>query len=314
MVENNRQSTTGSGISAIKDRWLGENMLSERSGTAVINQEALINRSPSVTTSLISLTGTRDYGMKFIPGADGMTNSMTLAAREVSTPAVAVPTPPEVSNPFEAAPMPPETAAMAYEPPPYWDQTRDNGREDNSGFQDEIEAESECHPFWTAWWDMARGVALMITGSLKIPFVIGHGLTKVLWYIPVLYGDNTIWEWPNITGFPSGCKAALESLWFGLFQGLTDWVVLPYKGAKSEGVLGCVKGFCKSIWSFAFKPAAGKWDPIFHPESSFADPLMREGTAGFIFHPFFGIYKEASAFKLVIKRERKPRKKGISPV
>ncbi|RYP09266.1 hypothetical protein DL765_008491 [Monosporascus sp. GIB2] len=220
-------------------------MVSEISGTAVVNQESLANRSPSVTTSRISLTGTRDYGMKFIPGADGMANSTALTAREVS-------------NPSEAVPTPPETVTTAYEPPPYWGQTRDNSRGDDSAFQDETEAESECHPFWTAWWDMARGLALIITGSLKIPFVIGHGLAKVLWYIPVLYGDNTIWEWPNIIGFPSACKAALESLWFGLFQGLTDWVVLPYKGAKSEGVLGCIKGFCKGIWSFAFKPAAGK--------------------------------------------------------
>ncbi|RYO84072.1 hypothetical protein DL766_008758 [Monosporascus sp. MC13-8B] len=169
--------------------------------------------------------------MKFIPGADGMTNSTTLTAREVS-------------NPSEAVPTPPETVATAYEPPPYWGQTRDNSREDDPAFQDETEAESECHPFWTAWWDMARGVALIITGSLKIPFVIGHGLAKVLWYIPVLYGDSTVWRWPNITGFPSAC--------------LTGWVVLPYKGAKSEGVLGCIKGFCKGIWSFVFKPAAGK--------------------------------------------------------
>ncbi|RYP03310.1 hypothetical protein DL764_005228 [Monosporascus ibericus] len=87
-----------------------------------------------------------------------------------------------------------------------------------------------------------------------------HGFAKVLWYIPVLYTDNTVWECPNITRFPSACKAALESFWFGLFQGLTDWVMLPYKGAKSEGVLGCIKGFCKGICSFVFKPAAGKWE------------------------------------------------------
>ncbi|RYP29445.1 hypothetical protein DL767_006714 [Monosporascus sp. MG133] len=200
MVETNRQSATGPSLSAIKDRWLRENTVSEPSGPAVTNQEALAARSPSVTTSRISLTGTRDYGMKFIPGADGMANSTTLTAREVP-------------NSSEAVPTPPETMATAYEPPPYRDQSRDNGREDNSVFgaeRDKTEAESECHPFWTAWWDMARGVALIITGALKIPFVIGHGIAKVLWYIPVLYGDNTVWEWPNITGFPSACKAALE--------------------------------------------------------------------------------------------------------
>ncbi|RYO95894.1 hypothetical protein DL764_007566 [Monosporascus ibericus] len=151
MVENNRQSATGPSLSAIKDRWLRENMVSERPGPVVVNQEALVNRSPSVTTSRISLTGTRDYGMKFMPGADRMTDSATLTAREVS-------------NPSEAVPTPPETAATAYEPPPYRDQSRDNGREDDSVFEDETKAESECHPFWTAWSDMARGVALIITG------------------------------------------------------------------------------------------------------------------------------------------------------
>ena len=142
------------------------------------------------------MTGNRDFGMKFDLGADDMTNSGTL------------------TRPFQdsgsdrsdtAMATPPETEA-GWGPPPYQKATDRDGRAGEEG----EEPEAECHPFWMSWADMARGIALIITGALKIPFVIGHGIAKILWYIPVAYGDDTMWEWPQITGFPSACKASVR--------------------------------------------------------------------------------------------------------
>ncbi|KAK7753290.1 hypothetical protein SLS62_004809 [Diatrype stigma] len=200
-------------------------------------------------------------------------------------------------SPNQRVPAPTSTPAMsetatAAGPPPYLE-TPSRHRSEERG-KEEDEHEAECHPFWTSWSDMARGIGLIIGGILKIPFVIGNGLAKIFWYIPVLYGDATVWKWPDITGFPSACKASLDSLWYGIWNGLTDWLVLPYKGARKEGVAGFFKGFFRGLANLAFKPAAG--------------------GAGFIFHPFFGIYKEASKFKLTIKRDRHARRKLRSPV
>ena len=49
-----------------------------------------------------------------------------------------------------------------------------------------------------------------------------------------------------------------QSLWYGLYQGLTDWAVLPIKRARKEGVKGFIKGFFMGLGSIVFKPAAGK--------------------------------------------------------
>lgn len=34
-----------------------------------------------------------------------------------------------------------------------------------------------------------------------------QGMSKFYWHIPILYGDTTTREWPEITGFGSGCAA-----------------------------------------------------------------------------------------------------------
>ena len=159
---------------------------------AVSTEQAFAGRPPSATTSRLSVAGNRDYGMKFDLGADEMTNSATLSrptqdgASDRSVPAM---------------PTPPETEA-AWGPPSYQKATSRQGDRDD-------ESEAECHPFWMSWVDMARGIGLIMAGALKIPFVIGHGIAKVLWSIPVLYGDDSIWAWPNITGFPMACKASM---------------------------------------------------------------------------------------------------------
>ena len=43
-----------------------------------------------------------------------------------------------------------------------------------------------------------------------------------------------------------------------MYQVLTDWFMLPIKGARKEGVKGTVKGFFMGLGSIVFKPAAGK--------------------------------------------------------
>ncbi|XXG96816.1 hypothetical protein Hte_003107 [Hypoxylon texense] len=224
-----------------------------------------MTRPPSATTSRVSVTGRRDYGVKFIGGIDEIGGSTTNVGSDTLVP----------ENPSRVA-------VATYQPPPPWERSFDNRHD-----QDKEEDDEGCHPFWTGWLDMATGLGLILAGAFKIPLVIGHGTAKTIHYIPTLYNDETVRRWPNITGFPSACAASFEVLWFGLFDGLTDWVTLPYKGGKKEGAKGFFKGIGKGFGSLIFKPAAG--------------------GIGFATHPFFGIYKEAAKFKVVIKRKQRPR-------
>ncbi|CAJ2511183.1 Uu.00g068080.m01.CDS01 [Anthostomella pinea] len=155
-----------------------------------------------------------------------------------------------------------------------------------------------CHPFWTAWHDIARGAGLITAAGFKVPLVVVDGVAKGLWSIPLLCGDETARDWPDVTGVRTGCVAAAEGLYHGLYDGLTGWVILPYKGARKGGVKGFVKGCAKGLVGLVVKPASG--------------------ALGLVGHPLFGVYKEALAakvkVKVVVRRERRPRRGVVSLV
>jgi hypothetical protein len=50
-------------------------------------------------------------------------------------------------------------------------------------------------------------IGSMFAGMLSLTASAGQGMSKFYWHIPVLYGDKTTREWPEITGFKSGCAA-----------------------------------------------------------------------------------------------------------
>ncbi|KAI0882034.1 uncharacterized protein GGS22DRAFT_53843 [Annulohypoxylon maeteangense] len=254
----------------------------------------MVDRPPSATTSRISMTGRRDFGMKFIAPIDDIPqqqhavhpeNMGNVGNVEENVYYVQMPAPA-----LEPELVTREAISTAHHPPPtYWDRYLEAGGLKHDDDENDEEDEG-CHPFWMGWVDMLRGMGLIIAGCLKIPFVIGHGVAKTFHYIPTLYHDDTVRKWPKITGFPSACAASFAVLWFGLLDGMTDWFVLPYKCARKDGFKGFFKGIAKGFASILFKIPAG--------------------VIGFATHPFFGIYKEAAKFKLDIKRERnkKPRK------
>ncbi|KAI0595357.1 hypothetical protein F4775DRAFT_569356 [Biscogniauxia sp. FL1348] len=262
-------------VGVVDDQQQPENMTSARN-TANPAQNVSTNRPPSATTSQMSITGNRDYGMKFVGGIEEI----------ISNPSGSYHSQPSGTAPITT---PPETVTL-HEPPPYWERPRESAES-----QKEEDENDECHPFWVSWWDIIRGIGLIIAGCLSIPLVVVHGMSKMFYYIPVLYKDESIRKWPEITGFGSGCIAGVEwGFWFVLVNPLTDWLILPYKGAKKNGVLGFFTGFLKGLCNIMFKPVSG--------------------AAGFIGHPLFGIYKEATEFKVEIKRQRRSRKRATSPV
>ncbi|KAI0817018.1 hypothetical protein GGR55DRAFT_618645 [Xylaria sp. FL0064] len=100
---------------------------------------------------------------------------------------------------------------------------------------------------------------------ISLSTTAGQGMSKFYWHIPVLYGDKTTREWPEITGFRSGCAAGSQSLLYGFYDGITGVVMLPYKGAKGAGIKGFGIGILHGFGGLLFKPISGIWPSHFWP-------------------------------------------------
>jgi hypothetical protein len=70
---------------------------------------------------------------------------------------------------------------------------------------------------------------------------------------PRLYGDTTVRRPTRITGMQSGLKAAGKEFVFGVYDGFTGVVTLPYKGARDEGVIGFGKGVGMGLTGLVLK-------------------------------------------------------------
>ncbi|KAI0413313.1 hypothetical protein F5X98DRAFT_288062 [Xylaria grammica] len=123
----------------------------------------------------------------------------------------------------------------------------------------------------------------LFAGMVSLSATAGQGMSKFYWHIPVLYGDKTTREWPEITGFKSGCAAGGKSLLYGFYDGITGVVVLPYKGAKGAGIKGLGIGILHGLGGLLFKPLSGIW--------------------AFIGHPIYGLHKHISNRKASDQQE-----------
>ena len=50
----------------------------------------------------------------------------------------------------------------------------------------------------------------ILGGVFKMPLVVVHGVTKMFYWVPILYGDKTVREWPVVTGFFPGCVVGAQ--------------------------------------------------------------------------------------------------------
>lgn len=51
------------------------------------------------------------------------------------------------------------------------------------------------------------GVRVVLIAIIRVPFGAAHTMSRVYWQIPVIMQDETVREWPEITGLKSGCIA-----------------------------------------------------------------------------------------------------------
>ncbi|KAI0508723.1 hypothetical protein F5B22DRAFT_620100 [Xylaria bambusicola] len=118
-----------------------------------------------------------------------------------------------------------------------------------------------CNPIFTFF----SAIASLFVTMISISAAAGQGMSKAYWHIPLLYGDETTREWPDVTGFRNGCVAGAKSLFFGIYDGITGLVVLPYKGARRAGIKGFGVGILHGIGGLIFKPLSGFWAFFGHP-------------------------------------------------
>ncbi|KAI1452053.1 glycosyltransferase family 1 protein [Annulohypoxylon moriforme] len=79
---------------------------------------------------------------------------------------------------------------------------------------------------------------------------------------PRLYGDDTVRRPIRVTGIRSGLKAAGYEFIYGIYDGFTGLVRLPYRGAKEDGVKGAIAGVAMGLTGFVLKDIAALIGPI----------------------------------------------------
>ncbi|KAB8229652.1 uncharacterized protein BDW43DRAFT_322041 [Aspergillus alliaceus] len=108
---------------------------------------------------------------------------------------------------------------------------------------------------------------------VDIPLALTEGLHQM----PALYNDKPR-EYDTVDSAKRGGIVAAKSLAFGFYDGVADLVVLPFRGAKKDGIWGFSKGIAKSYMGIVTKPSAGMF--------------------GLVAYPALGLYKSISALHL----------------
>lgn len=106
--------------------------------------------------------------------------------------------------------------------------------------------------------DVGRGVGHSLKSIVLLPSEMLHAVTLGFRNAPRLYGDKTVRPPPhNIHGFRQGSKTAGKEFWFGIYDGSTGLVRIPYLDVKEAGLSGLPKGVARGLGGLVLKPIAG---------------------------------------------------------
>jgi hypothetical protein len=110
--------------------------------------------------------------------------------------------------------------------------------------------------------DAGDGLAHSGAAIAKAPMDFSLAVARGFHNAPRLYGDNTVRRPIRISGYKSGLKAGRNELVYGVYDGFTGVVRLPYRGAKEHGVLGCLDGFGMGFGGLILKNLAAFFGPF----------------------------------------------------
>jgi hypothetical protein len=110
--------------------------------------------------------------------------------------------------------------------------------------------------------DIASGMGRTATAIAKAPVDLSMALAQGFHNAPRLYGDTTVRRPIRVTGFHSGLRAARHELAYGVYDGFTGVVRLPYRGAKENGPIGFVKGTGMGLTGLVLKNLSAIIGPV----------------------------------------------------
>ncbi|KAK4165332.1 sterol 3-beta-glucosyltransferase [Cladorrhinum sp. PSN259] len=109
---------------------------------------------------------------------------------------------------------------------------------------------------------VGHGALKSAAAIAKAPVDLSVALAQGFHNAPRLYGDDTVRRPIRVTGMKSGLKAAGHEFVFGIYDGWTGVVRLPYRGAKQSGVRGFVTGVGMGLTGFILKDIAAIIGPV----------------------------------------------------
>ncbi|KAK5664002.1 hypothetical protein OQA88_215 [Cercophora sp. LCS_1] len=110
--------------------------------------------------------------------------------------------------------------------------------------------------------EVGRGAYKTATALARAPVDLSIALAQGFHNAPRLYGDDTVRRPTRVTGIQSGLRAARHEFAYGIFDGWTGVVRLPYRGARDGGVRGFVTGVGMGITGFVLKDIAAIFGPV----------------------------------------------------
>ncbi|KAK4174014.1 family 1 putative glycosyltransferase [Triangularia setosa] len=109
---------------------------------------------------------------------------------------------------------------------------------------------------------VGRGALKSASAIAKAPVDLSLALAQGFHNAPRLYGDDTVRRPIRVTGIRSGLKAARNEFAYGIYDGVTGVVRLPYRGARDAGVGGFVRGVGMGLTGFVLKDLAAIIGPV----------------------------------------------------
>ncbi|KAH6869070.1 hypothetical protein B0T10DRAFT_595972 [Thelonectria olida] len=95
---------------------------------------------------------------------------------------------------------------------------------------------------------MSKFLEQFARGVVTIPFAFTEGFRSV----PLLYGDE-LRDYGEIYDWKTGVTFGVNAVVFGVIDGVAGLFILPYKGARQEGVIGAAKGVGKGVAGLSSK-------------------------------------------------------------
>ncbi|KAI0537387.1 putative sterol glucosyltransferase [Xylaria digitata] len=103
----------------------------------------------------------------------------------------------------------------------------------------------------------ASGVADLFKSCASTLVTVPYAFTEGFRNIPRLYGED-VRDIGTIRDWKSGTVAGTKVVVYGIADGISDVVMLPYRGAQQEGASGAIKGLGKGLTGISTKLFAGK--------------------------------------------------------